>query len=198
MFTDSQNRVRAVQQAERKAAQGGAPVYMYLYNWATPVEGGKWRVPHSAEIGMVFDNVAKSESMSGPPGPEPQQIADILSETWIAFAKTGDPNNPKVPKWEPYEATKRETMVLDLKPELVSDPHGEERRLFEGHAPGRLLPFGTRGHRRQDSMVLAYSLKLYAFGRVRCRNPSADSEDPLPLSFTRSKSTPTALSALVI
>ncbi len=51
--------------ADRKADQGGAPVYFYLFNWNTPVDNGKWKAPHALEIGFVFDNVAKSASMSG-------------------------------------------------------------------------------------------------------------------------------------
>ena len=31
VFTDSQTRARAIAQAERKAAQGGAPAYMYIW-----------------------------------------------------------------------------------------------------------------------------------------------------------------------
>jgi para-nitrobenzyl esterase len=52
-------------QADRKAAQGGAPAYFYIFEWRTPVHGGKWLTPHAVEIGFVFDNVARSEAMSG-------------------------------------------------------------------------------------------------------------------------------------
>jgi para-nitrobenzyl esterase len=88
--TEASFRTRAIAQAERKAAQGGAPAYMYLLNWETPVAGGKWKSPHALEIGMVFDNVAKSESMSGV-GPVQQSIADAMSGAWLRFAKTATP-----------------------------------------------------------------------------------------------------------
>ena len=55
-------RQQAWLQAERKVAQNGAPVWLYELEWQTPVEGGKWRSPHSLDLAFVFDNVAKSES----------------------------------------------------------------------------------------------------------------------------------------
>lgn len=134
--TDSRFLRGHVAEAERKAAQGGAPVYFYMLDWDTPVDGGKWRSPHALEIGFVFDNVAKSESMSGV-GPEQQRIADLMSESWLAFARSGNPNNRLVPAWPAYEASKRATMVFDLEPKVVEDPHGAERRLFDAMATGQ-------------------------------------------------------------
>ncbi len=127
-------------QAQRKAAAGGAPTYLYLFNWNTPVQGGKWRCPHSLEIGFVFDNVAKSESMSGI-GEEQQRVADIMADTWIAFAKTGDPNNRRIPNWPAYDDEARPVMVLDETPELVRDPRGEQTALF---GPNAGLDYGNR------------------------------------------------------
>lgn len=116
-------------QAQRKAEQGGAPTWLYLFNWDTPVQEGKWRCPHALEIGFVFDNVAKSESMSGT-GEQQQQVADIMAETWLAFAKHGDPNNDLLPTWPAYELPTRSAMVLDESPEQVDDPRVEQLSLF--------------------------------------------------------------------
>ena len=122
---------RSITQADRKADQGGAPVYFYLFNWNTPVDNGRWKAPHALEIGFVFDNVAKSASMSGI-GQEQQNIADLMAESWISFARTGDPNNPTSPHWEPYDSTDRAMMVIDETPELVNHPRGKHLALFGG------------------------------------------------------------------
>jgi para-nitrobenzyl esterase len=127
-------------QAERKVAQDGAPTYLYLFNWDTPVQGGKWRSPHALEIGFVFDNVANSESMSGV-GEEQQRVADIMAETWIAFARYGDPNNPMIPDWPAYDLDARPVMVFDETPELVHDARGEQVALF---GPEAGLQYGNR------------------------------------------------------
>lgn len=117
--------------ADRKAAQGGAPVFFYMLDWETPVMGGKRYVPHALDIGMVFDNVAKSESMSGT-GPEAQAIADQMSESWLAFAKTGDPSNAKVPAWPAYTAAQRNMMVFRTTPGVEVDIRSAERALLQG------------------------------------------------------------------
>ena len=120
----------SVVQADRKADQGGAPVFFYLLDWDTPVDGGKWLCPHALDIGFVFDNVAKSESMSGI-GPDQQKLADIMSESWLAFARTGDPNNALIPRWPAYDSKRRPTMIFDLEPRVVEDPRAPERALFK-------------------------------------------------------------------
>jgi para-nitrobenzyl esterase len=114
--------------ADRKSAQGGAPVFFYHLDWVTPVMGGKRYVPHALDIGMVFDNVAKSESMSGT-GPDAQAIADQMSESWLAFAKNGDPSNPKVPAWPAYTVAQRNMMVFGNTPAVQVDVRAEERAL---------------------------------------------------------------------
>jgi para-nitrobenzyl esterase len=60
-------------------------------------------------------------------GPEAMALADRVSDTWIAFAKTGDPNTPKLPRWTPFNATDRPTMVIDNESKLVNDPIREQR-----------------------------------------------------------------------
>jgi para-nitrobenzyl esterase len=120
--------------ADRKAAQGGAPVYQYYLTWATPIDGGKWGAPHALDIGFVFDNVAKSESMSGV-GEAQQAIADMMSEAWLAFARSGDPNHAGLPDWAPYDAERRATMVFDNEPALVDDPRRREMDLISAALP---------------------------------------------------------------
>jgi len=127
--TDRTMRLGAWQQAERRAAQHAAPVWLYEVDWATPVDGGKWKSPHSIELAFVFDNVAKSASMVGT-GPEPQRLADQMSACWLAFARSGDPNNSAVPHWPPYRTDSRATMVFDVQSKVAEDWRGDERKLF--------------------------------------------------------------------
>src|SRR6185437_16003194 len=46
--------------ADRKVAQHGAPVYVYLFTWATPVANGKLGSCHALEIPFVFDNLDRT------------------------------------------------------------------------------------------------------------------------------------------
>ena len=129
--TDKAMREGAWWQAERKAAQNGAPVWLYELDWTTPVDGGKWGSPHSLDLAMVFDNVALSASMVGT-GPEAQIVADQMSAAWLAFARTGNPNTPALPSWPAYRSSDRATMVFDVKSRVVKDFRGDERKLLAG------------------------------------------------------------------
>jgi para-nitrobenzyl esterase len=58
-------------------------------------------------------------------------MADIVSASFIAFARTGNPDNPLIPRWPPYTLDKRATMEFDLVPKVVDDARGGERKIFE-------------------------------------------------------------------
>jgi para-nitrobenzyl esterase len=119
-------------EAERRAAQpaGAAPTWVYELDWRTPLEGGKWGSPHTLDIPLVLDNVAVAEGMTGN-GPEAQRLANLMSDAFIAFARTGNPNHAAMPRWSPYSLPARATMRFDLPARLVMDPRGRERQLIE-------------------------------------------------------------------
>jgi para-nitrobenzyl esterase len=127
--TDRRVRQQAWAQAERKAAQSAAPVWLYELDWATPVDGGKWGSPHSLDVAFVFDNVALSGSMVGT-GPGPQHMADQMSAAWLAFARSGNPNTPAIPAWPPFTAAERATMVFNTTSRVENDCRREERTLL--------------------------------------------------------------------
>ncbi|MDZ5647912.1 carboxylesterase/lipase family protein [Nitrospirillum sp. BR 11828] len=109
--------------------QGAAPTYAYQLNWGSPKDGGKWRAPHTLDIPLVFDNTAVPDALSTDSA-EARHLADQMSNAFIAFARTGDPNVGGAPRWTPYTLAGRETLVFDLESRLEADPRGAERRLF--------------------------------------------------------------------
>ncbi|MGH9600708.1 MAG: carboxylesterase/lipase family protein, partial [Terracidiphilus sp.] len=113
-------------EAERRAAQpaGAAPTWVYELDWRTPIDGGKWGAPHTLDIPLAFDNVDAGAGMCGD-GPGARKMADAMSETFIAFARTGNPNHGGLPRWRPYNLKERPTMSFDLPPRLVDDPRGK-------------------------------------------------------------------------
>jgi para-nitrobenzyl esterase len=119
-------------EAERRAAQPEAALHTWVYelDWRTPIDGGKWGAPHTLDIPLVLDNVAVADGMSGD-GSEAVQLAELMSDTWIAFARTGNPNHKGLAEWRPYDLTKRSTMLFTAHSHLVNDPRGSERQLIE-------------------------------------------------------------------
>jgi para-nitrobenzyl esterase len=117
----------AVIEAELRA-EAGTPAWAYELDWATPKDGGKFGAEHTDDIALVFDNIGKPGARAE--GPEAQPMADQMSEAFLAFAKTGDPNTRVIPRWEPYSLPRRQTMVFNAPSRLVDDPRGGERRFF--------------------------------------------------------------------
>jgi para-nitrobenzyl esterase len=121
-------RIDAIRIAERRAALCRAPTYMYLFTWESPAFGGKYGSPHSADIPFVFDNLDACPGLWGP-NPDPRRIplAAKVSEAWVTFARTGNPNHPGLPPWTPYTLPERATMEINYISRLVSDPRSEDR-----------------------------------------------------------------------
>ncbi len=118
-------------QAALKAEQGVAPAYHYQFYRETPVEGGRYHVPHAAEIPFVFDTLEYSISINGQPTPAAQALASRMSASWAAFARTGDPNTADLPDWPAYNTAERPSMVFDEgASQIVNDPRGEQRRTW--------------------------------------------------------------------
>lgn len=119
--------------AERKSALRRAPAYLYRFDWETPVSGGKLISPHGVEMPFVFDNVEGGGTAMTGGGAEAKALAARVSEVWIAFAGSGNPNSKKsgLPRWEPYDSAKRAVMVFDNQSRIVYDPQKEQRLIFE-------------------------------------------------------------------
>ena len=100
-------------EADRKAEQNGAPVFVYYFTHTVPARGGKLGAPHTAEIPYAFDSLAHAEPLIGAVTPKEQALADKVSLAWTNFAKTGNPSNKLMPKWKPYNTKERPIMVID-------------------------------------------------------------------------------------
>jgi para-nitrobenzyl esterase len=113
-------------QAERKVAQRGAPVYVYRFEYYSPVRDGRLKAMHCMEIPFVFDNLEAGEVYTGRSAAA-QGIADQMSASWVAFARTGNPNHKGIPTWRPWDPGTRATLVFGPKTAAVNDPGKEER-----------------------------------------------------------------------
>ena len=112
--------------ADRRSALNKGPVFLYYWRWETPVDGGRLKAPHTIEIPFAFDNIQAAKRLTGG-GAEAVALADTVSDTWLAFARTGNPNQPKLPAWTKYNSTDRPTMVFDTRSALVNDPIRDQR-----------------------------------------------------------------------
>jgi para-nitrobenzyl esterase len=128
LASDASTRAAAITQAERKAALGKAPVYMYLFAWRSPVRDGRLRSMHTMDIPFVYDNVDVAKVELGT-GADRYGLAEKMSNAWVSFARNGNPNHKGLPNWPAFNANQRATMIFNTpESKVVNDPSGEERR----------------------------------------------------------------------
>jgi para-nitrobenzyl esterase len=126
IITDFFFRIPAIRMAEAHARQSAGATYMYEFAWPSPMFDGRLGSCHGLEMPFVFDNLDK-KGFEGLMGTHPpQQVADAMHATWVAFATCGNPG------WAQYDLQRRATMRFDTSPELVEDPQSAERVLWEG------------------------------------------------------------------
>ena len=121
--------MNSIHLAERRAALGKAPTYLYVYAWETPVMG--LRSPHTVEIPFVFNHIDTSESMVGPVSPPMRKLEAASAGAWAALARTGNPNHKNLPNWPAYKADKRATMIFDTPCRVENDPTSDVRTILE-------------------------------------------------------------------
>lgn len=126
LITDTLFRIPMIHAAEAKADARQAPVYMYDFVWKAPVDGGIWGSPHTIDIPFAFGNTDRSTSLTGT-GPDQIEVSRNLMAAFVAFARSGNPNNARMPEWKPYDRVTRTTMTIDVNCRAVDDYHGADR-----------------------------------------------------------------------
>ena len=123
--------------AERRAALGKAATYVYEFTWTTPILGGRMRSPHTIEMPFVFDNVGDPlvQKLTGG-GADTVPLAEHVCDTWVAFARTGNPNSQNLPHWPSYSAADREVMIINAESRAAKDPDRAAREAIEKFAFG--------------------------------------------------------------
>jgi para-nitrobenzyl esterase len=126
--TDAGTRRSGILQAERKAAAGKAPAYMYLWAFASAGFNGKFGAVHGTDVSATFNNVR--DGVGGTGSGEERALFARFSNMWVSMAKNANPNNAKIPDWPAYDVAKRATMVFDREIRVENDPRAEIRKFW--------------------------------------------------------------------
>ena len=127
--TDAEFRIRSLLVAERRAALRAAPVFMYSFEWETPVHDGRLKAPHAMDVPFVFDTLDLTRVHGD--RADAFALSALMAETWIAFARTGRPGHADLPDWPEFDATGRATMMLDATCRVAHDPRPHGRTLWQ-------------------------------------------------------------------
>ncbi|MBQ7520754.1 MAG: carboxylesterase/lipase family protein [Clostridia bacterium] len=97
--------------AKRSALNGST--FSYLFNLDQPINGGTtpW---HCSDIPYVFHNIDLVEHTHRPDGDNAvaERVQEQVFDSVMAFARTGNPANDRLPDWQPCGAGCENTMVI--------------------------------------------------------------------------------------
>ncbi len=124
----------AVPSARLLEAQGAyAPTFAYRFDWRSQLLGGVLGACHALELGFVFGTY--NEKMAGAffgSGAKADALSSAMMESWIAFARSGDPSNALTGAWPHYDAAERATMILgDGDPHVTNAPNDARRKAWD-------------------------------------------------------------------
>lgn len=105
--------------------------YMYMFNWRSPFEGGRYGAMHAMEIAFVFGSFWEDDLWTFPKKTtETEALSNNMMDYWVNFARNGNPNVNNALEWPSYDAESRKTIIFDKKIEIVEDPLKLEREMW--------------------------------------------------------------------
>lgn len=112
--------------ADAHATNNSSATFCYEFAWRSEALDGQLGATHTMELPFVFD-LTHLPRLHGPaallgPGSPPTDLAARVHDTWVRFARTGDPG------WDPYDTDRRTTMRIDTEWTQLDDPHTRERQ----------------------------------------------------------------------
>jgi para-nitrobenzyl esterase len=114
-------------EAEERA-RAGAPGWVYQLDFGSRTDPRRGAF-HSLDIPLVFGTLGAEGSQTGTAA-DARTVSQAMQESFVAFAKTGDPNHKGMPAWPRYTLDKRATMIFDVRSHVENDPRKWQRELF--------------------------------------------------------------------
>jgi para-nitrobenzyl esterase len=99
--------------ARLQAGTGKSPVFYYSFRQHPPFPAGSmyadWGASHFAELWYVFDHL--DQSLWNWTAPD-RKLAGEMSNYWVNFARSGDPNGPGLPSWAAFTSAESKVQYL--------------------------------------------------------------------------------------
>ena len=130
--TDRAFRLPGIVLAETLSSRG-KEAYQYLFTVESPAFGGRLKSCHAIDIGYVFGTHAANQETGNffGSGPEHIDLAEVVMDSWLAFAHSGNPATDRLAGWSAYEDSARSTAILGTPPSVEDAPMDELRNLWD-------------------------------------------------------------------
>ncbi|MEI9996207.1 MAG: carboxylesterase/lipase family protein [Rhizomicrobium sp.] len=140
IMTDHSFFVPATRLLDAQGAHG--PTYAYRFDWPSPFLGGALGACHALELGFTFGTYQmKGAAPFFGAGPKADALAAEMMDSWIAFAKNGNPSNDTSGAWMRYDAARRATTIFgDGMPHVTARPNEVRRKAWEAVPADRIGP----------------------------------------------------------
>ena len=104
--------------------------WCYLFDWKSPLMDGVLGSCHALDIPFVFGTHEVAPAFAGE-GVAATGLAELTMDTWLAFARTGNPSTDNLP-WPRWDPQTRQTVVLGESARIENDFRGEEVSAWDG------------------------------------------------------------------
>ena len=97
-----------------QAAAAGRSAFVYQFDWSSPDR--RLAACHCLDLPFVFgtrEAFASAPMLAGADAGEIDALSSVMRASWIAFARTGDPNHRALPPWPAFDERRRATMHFD-------------------------------------------------------------------------------------
>ncbi|MBQ3411917.1 MAG: carboxylesterase/lipase family protein [Oscillospiraceae bacterium] len=129
LLQDRNALIANINRYEAREKVGASPMYNYVFCREAPSR--MMKAIHGVEVPFVFDNAVYAPEMwNADTRVTAMQVSEATGAAWAAFARTGNPSNPYMPAWKPYDSVNRYTMSIDVECRLISDYRKEIREFL--------------------------------------------------------------------
>ncbi len=89
-------------------AMAKTPANSFMYVFTRNLRDPSQRAPHAMELRFVFNTLPEDASQVD------KDIADLMSDYWVQFATTGDPNREGLPYWPTYDVETQQHQIIGV------------------------------------------------------------------------------------
>ena len=111
-------------------SQHNDQTWCYLFDWKSPMLDGALGSCHALDIPFVFGTHQVAAAFAGE-GVAANGLAELTMDTWLAFARSGDPSTDNL-SWPKWDAETRPTVVLGESARIEENFRAEEVAAWDG------------------------------------------------------------------